>query len=254
MVSGSGGDKGGSGGDKAVGEGHGHGQHVSTGADGKPHPVPSSYHHKHTGYGNKASWQTETTGSPFWHPSPKDMPEPPVHFQHNAVNLEMHLGDPRQRLAGMTDAERAWRKKFVLDQHLADNEPMYVPEFHANLNPIRRIYRLPWDAIESRFLVPKFGLTYGHLTRMVVPKILMGLFGFSWLYYHLKYHQPNWMNPKRLEMGMFERQFLREDEIREKEPGLMEKGLRNYQTKQDYCNRDFKNRYSHLNLERPLRP
>jgi len=250
MVAGSGGEKGG-------GDGHGHdGHHVSTGSDGKPHPVPPSYHHKHTGYANKNIIQTEKQGSAFWHPSPKDMPEPPVHFQHNPVNLELHLGDPRNRLAGMTDAERAWRKKFVLDQHLKDDEPVYVPEMFGNLNPVRRIYRIPWDIIERRFLVPKLGLVYGHYTRMLVPKLMMGGFAFMWFYYHLKYHQPNWMNPRRFEVMMFDQPLVKEAEIREKEPGLIEKGMgaRNYQIKQDYMDRDFKSRYTHLNLEPPTRP
>lgn len=108
MVSDSSSGKGVSGGEKVpTAPGDHHGDH-----GGKEHHIPDAYRqeHEHRGYASKSNWEMEPRSSPFWHPAPKDMPEPPVHFQNNPIHLEMHLGDPRQRLAGMTDKERAWRK------------------------------------------------------------------------------------------------------------------------------------------------
>lgn len=50
----------------------------------------------------------------------------------------------RQRMDGMTDADRALRKQWLQDQHLAPNEPRYVPELYPK-NPIRRLLGAPWD-------------------------------------------------------------------------------------------------------------
>ena len=54
----------------------------------------------------------------------------------------------RQRLAngGMTPEERALRKQWVMDQHLAPNEPVYVKELYPK-NAIRRLLAAPWDII-----------------------------------------------------------------------------------------------------------
>lgn len=59
----------------------------------------------------------------------------------------------RARLAGrgMTDAERKMRAQWVKDQHLAANEPVYVPAMEKELmNPIRRFYRWPLDRLFQR--------------------------------------------------------------------------------------------------------
>lgn len=54
----------------------------------------------------------------------------------------------RERLAGMSADERAWRAKWLKDQHLSPNEPVYVPEYwRSRINPIRRLYRAPLDAV-----------------------------------------------------------------------------------------------------------
>lgn len=56
----------------------------------------------------------------------------------------------RERLAGsgMTDEERAWRAKFLKDQHLSHNEPRNVPEVYTELNnPIRRFYKAPLNKL-----------------------------------------------------------------------------------------------------------
>lgn len=54
----------------------------------------------------------------------------------------------RERLLGMSTEERAWRKQYLLDQHLAPNEPVYVPEYWAErTNPIRRLYQAPLNQL-----------------------------------------------------------------------------------------------------------
>lgn len=56
----------------------------------------------------------------------------------------------RERLAGMTDAERAWRAQWLKDQILSKHEPVHVPALERELlNPIRRFYRFPLDCVES---------------------------------------------------------------------------------------------------------
>lgn len=52
----------------------------------------------------------------------------------------------RERLAGMTDEERAFRKQWLKDQELAPNEPRYVHELYKEqFNIFRRAYRFPLD-------------------------------------------------------------------------------------------------------------
>lgn len=56
----------------------------------------------------------------------------------------------RERLRGMTDEERAWRKQYLKDQILSENEPRYVPEYwKERTNPIRRFYQWPLLQVEN---------------------------------------------------------------------------------------------------------
>lgn len=53
----------------------------------------------------------------------------------------------RERLIGMTDFERNWRKQWLKDQEL-HHEPKPVPALEKELmNPIRRFYRAPLDKL-----------------------------------------------------------------------------------------------------------
>lgn len=62
------------------------------------------------------------------------------------MSIQGRLVRERERLLGMTDEERAWRKQWLKDQHLSPNEPRFVPEAYYELNnPIRRLYRAPLD-------------------------------------------------------------------------------------------------------------
>lgn len=56
----------------------------------------------------------------------------------------------RERLRGMTDEERAWRKQYLKDQILTKNEPVHVPEYwKQRTNPIRRFYQFPLNTVEK---------------------------------------------------------------------------------------------------------
>lgn len=56
----------------------------------------------------------------------------------------------RERLAGMTTEERAWRKQWLKDQHLTAREPVHVPEYwKERTNAIRRMYQAPLNILEG---------------------------------------------------------------------------------------------------------
>lgn len=71
------------------------------------------------------------------------------------IDLEGRHRFVRQRLTNMTDEERAFRRKFIHDQHLGQDEPVFVPEIYQELyNPIRRAFRAPMNAFQ-KILEPK---------------------------------------------------------------------------------------------------
>ena len=56
----------------------------------------------------------------------------------------------RERLLGMSNEERAWRKQYLKDQELSKNEPRFVPEYwKERTNPIRRFYQFPLNTVEN---------------------------------------------------------------------------------------------------------
>lgn len=62
------------------------------------------------------------------------------------MNIGTRFVSERERCVGMTDADRAWRRQYLLDQELAANEPKFVPElWNETHNPIKRFYRAPLD-------------------------------------------------------------------------------------------------------------
>ncbi|KAH9376986.1 hypothetical protein HPB48_021540 [Haemaphysalis longicornis] len=87
------------------------------------------------------------------------------------MSIEGRFADERTRLsAEFTDADRAWRKKWLEDQHLSPNEPRHVPELERALkNPFRRFYRFPMDYIFGR-LEPFLGPHGDPRTALVRPQ------------------------------------------------------------------------------------
>ncbi|KAH9376990.1 uncharacterized protein LOC144145688 [Haemaphysalis longicornis] len=109
------------------------------------------------------------------------------------MSIEGRFADERTRLsAEFTDADRAWRKKWLEDQHLSPNEPRHVPELERALkNPFRRFYRFPMDYIFGR-LEPFLGPTATPALRWFVPKVLFIYVGGLVLMYNYKYNQHSW--------------------------------------------------------------
>jgi len=76
------------------------------------------------------------------------------------IDLEGRHRFVRQRLTNMNDEERAFRRKFLHDQHLGPDEPIIVPEMYKELyNPIRRVFRAPMNVFQQ-FLAPKIVSNY----------------------------------------------------------------------------------------------
>lgn len=77
----------------------------------------------------------------------------------------------RERCIGMTQEERAWRAKWIKDQHLTAREPVYVKELHAEFrNPIRSFYMRPLDKLILEPLIPKVvGFSFAFLMLQIQP-------------------------------------------------------------------------------------
>lgn len=98
----------------------------------------------------------------------------------------------RERLNGMTDAERKFRAQYLKDQILSPNEPRHVPELaRSTLNPIRRFYRYPLDKL-CEFLTPKIGFMPAYHVRFWTGKGLITLSLLYGGYYYFKYHTNDW--------------------------------------------------------------
>ncbi|XP_059617897.1 NADH dehydrogenase [ubiquinone] 1 beta subcomplex subunit 6 [Phlebotomus argentipes] len=98
----------------------------------------------------------------------------------------------RERLFGMTDAERAWRKQWLKDQILAPHEPVHVPQYHQELtNPIRRFYQWPLNKLWEK-LTPALGHYRAYTIRFWAGKGLMTLTALYLGFYYFKYNQNDW--------------------------------------------------------------
>jgi len=109
------------------------------------------------------------------------------------MSLGGRLIHERERLAGMTDEERAWRKKWLLDQNLTPREPVYIPgDSKELLNPIRRAYKAPLNVVFFKFLQPLMGVEAATVFRFYTGKICLGVMGIYLTYYYFKYNTNNW--------------------------------------------------------------
>lgn len=73
------------------------------------------------------------------------------------MTIKRRVARERERMLGMTDEERAWRKKWLDAQKLAPEEPI-VPKgmYKEMFNPFRRLYKIPMDKFQKsleRYLV-----------------------------------------------------------------------------------------------------
>lgn len=110
-----------------------------------------------------------------------------------AMDLVGRLSRERERLASMTDAERAFRREYLKAQQLAPDEPRFVPALYKELyNPIRRAYRFPLDVI-GKFLGPIVGQQRATNIRYFTGKFLMlTAFAYACTYY-FKYNENTWV-------------------------------------------------------------
>jgi hypothetical protein len=177
----------------------------------------------------------------------------PNHRYSDPMSLELHMADERVRTAGLSDAERQWRRKWVKDQHLHPDEPIHVDAVHRQLNPIRILYRWPWDKLYIHFLRPTFGVFYGTMIRQGVPKFLMVFVGLQGLYYMYKYEGKDWERLKGMDSYTVPRVIDKEAEIKEKHPGVWERGFDD-PTKSRFLHRSFDKRTAYLDLGPPSRP
>lgn len=66
------------------------------------------------------------------------------------MSIERRMGRERERMLGMTDEERAWRKKWLKAQELAPEEPVIPKNYYKEMyNPLRRLYQTPWNKFEA---------------------------------------------------------------------------------------------------------
>lgn len=66
------------------------------------------------------------------------------------MSIVRRMGRERERMLGMTDEERAWRKKWLQAQVLAPEEPVIPKDYYRQMyNPIRRFYKWPMNKFQD---------------------------------------------------------------------------------------------------------
>lgn len=107
--------------------------------------------------------------------------------------IETRLGDVRERLLGMTDEERAYRKQWLKDQELSPNEPREVPELYkARYNIIRRAYRYPLNQLQ-KVIAPVVGESAAAKIRYLSGKIIIGYVLACSVAYYFQYNTNSWV-------------------------------------------------------------
>ncbi|EFN85855.1 hypothetical protein EAI_12507 [Harpegnathos saltator] len=115
-----------------------------------------------------------------------------AHEGDRPMSITRRMDRERERMLGMTDEERAWRKKWLKAQVLAPEEPVMPNNYYKEMyNPLRRFYKWPMNKFQN-MLEPVIGPTPALFTRHIISKTAIGIFGVYWLYYHLKYHNMDW--------------------------------------------------------------
>ncbi|KJH46764.1 hypothetical protein DICVIV_07180 [Dictyocaulus viviparus] len=174
----------------------------------------------------------------------------PIHRFNDPMSLELHMADERVRAAGLSPAEREWREKWVKDQVLHPDEPIVVDAVHRQLNPIRILYRWPWDKLYLHFLKPTFGVYYGTAIRVVVPKLFMFFFALETIYYYWKYEVKDWQHLRGIETMPLKEIIVNEKEIEKNYPGLIKHAMVD-PVKDRYFTPTFNKRTSYLDVGAP---
>uniref|UniRef100_A0A914CP61 NADH dehydrogenase [ubiquinone] 1 beta subcomplex subunit 6 n=1 Tax=Acrobeloides nanus TaxID=290746 RepID=A0A914CP61_9BILA len=161
------------------------------------------------------------------------------------MSLELHMADERARTAGLSPAEREWRMKWIKDQHLHADEPIHVDAVHRQLNPVRVLYRKPWDNLYKHFLRPSFGVYYGTLSRILLPKLLMVYFALCTFHYYNKYEAKGWEKHRGIRSRPIKSTMESYDESEAQYPGINERA-RYQASKYGYSYPDFAKRLDHI--------
>lgn len=107
--------------------------------------------------------------------------------------IETRLGSIRERLLGMTDEERAYRKQWLKDQELSPNEPRVVPELYkARYNIFRRAYRFPLNQLQN-VLAPVVGESAALKIRYFSGKLIMAYVVVCSAAYYFQYNTNSWI-------------------------------------------------------------
>uniref|UniRef100_A0A1I7WWD6 NADH dehydrogenase [ubiquinone] 1 beta subcomplex subunit 6 n=1 Tax=Heterorhabditis bacteriophora TaxID=37862 RepID=A0A1I7WWD6_HETBA len=126
---------------------------------------------------------------------------------------------------------------FLLDQHLHPDEPIVVDAVHRQLNPIRVLYRYPWDKLNISLLAiaindidflhvqPTFGVYYGTAIRVTVPKLIIAFAVLQTTYYYWKYEVKDWTHLRGIETMPQKEVIVNSLAIEAKYPGLQASGL-----------------------------
>jgi len=124
----------------------------------------------------------------------------------------------------------------------------------SQLNPIRRVYRYPWDKFYEVFLEPRYGTYTAQYIRAFVPKLMLLYVAGIGVWYHLKYEHIDWQfNRGFIAVGMPEA-YLHKDEIDKEHPGLYDLAMQPEKDAEDYVRSKFKQRTAELNLGPSARP
>ena len=174
----------------------------------------------------------------------------PSHRLNDPMSLELHMADERVRASGLSAAEREWRGKWIADQHLHADEPILVDAVHRQLNPIRRVYRAPFDWLYLHFFKPTFGTYYGTALRVTIPKVAIAFVSFQAIYYYWKYEAKDWAHLRGIETMPQKEILAHRDRL---DGSLIEKGLAN-PAKHDYYPPSFERRTANLDIGESRRP
>ncbi|CAL1680200.1 unnamed protein product [Lasius platythorax] len=108
------------------------------------------------------------------------------------MTIVRRVGRERERMLGMTDEERAWRKKWLDAQKLAPEEPVTPKGYYEEMyNPIRRFYSAPMNKVQN-MLEPLMGHSAAYVTRHIISKSAISIVAMYCIYYHLKYNKMHW--------------------------------------------------------------
>lgn len=107
------------------------------------------------------------------------------------MNIAGRMARERERMLGMSDEERAWRKRFLKHQILVD-EPVTPPNYYKlRYNPIKRFFRFPMDMFQKA-ITPIMGPSKAELLRMTVSTMGRTIFFAYYAFYYIKYNTRDW--------------------------------------------------------------